>query len=334
MLFCRVNFGKLYFSFFFAFMNTASYQRFRLHTSDGKEAFISRIQALFTNILHIGVWAIVVICLTPRCCFGQSQESHSATQNTNHEFSISLSLLPASKMSRDVWFQAIDQAPTNTLRDTMQRTFRSRPVEGEFGITLRYAVRLEQGWTLGIAASPYFGSFASEDDKKDRMYGIQFDAALGYRFALLQSSNGSYLLALEPSCKIAYTIGGYSLGTFAGVKKEWLQFGDTKFYDPETAFHLIDNNLGVVPSFKVLLHLGSGVAICAEAGWMLNLSRRTEYNIAGYIEDKQTVRWQALPLSTDTLIFTADSERISQRTLENFSRFTGINTSIGLVFTL
>ncbi len=266
----------------------------------------------------------------------QPLEKNSTQQGIltlQHEFTIAVGTLPAWKAERNVEFRAIDAAPT-ALRDTLNSAFRSRAAFGELGFTLRYGMVIDEKVSLSLAASPYFGSFASEQEKKDRVYGVQFDFTAGYRFTFVQSQSASWLFAVEPSCRLAYTIGGYSLGYFSGVKKEWLQFGETKFYDAETAFHLIDNNLGIAPCVKALWNPGGGVMVVADVSWMLNLSRQTVFNIAGVGADKQTVEWLQKPLENESIRYEVDGRLVRQESINEMFGFTRLSASIGLVFRL
>ena len=271
--------------------------------------------------------------------FAQSQQSSGSSSSSEaipfvqHELTIAVGVLPAWKAERNVQFRAIDEAPL-AVRDTLNDNFRSRAAFGELGFTVRYGVVIAEKFSLSLAASPYLSSFASEPEKKDKIYGAQVDFTAGYRFTFGQSSSGLWLFALEPSCRVAYTIGGYSMGYFAGVKKEWLQFGGTRFYDAETAFHLIDNNLGIAPALKASWNLGSSVLAVVDLAWMVNLSRQTQFNIAGFGEDKRSVEWVQKPLTNENIRFLLDGSPVLQTSIHEMFSFSRLTVSVGLAFRL
>jgi hypothetical protein len=300
----------------------------------------TRLAPTWLNFLiRRGIQSGVIWCFCSTMLTAQIQPSleKSSTQrgvlNLQHEFTIAVGTLPAWKAERNVEFRAIDAAPT-ALRDTLNSAFRSRATFGELGFTLRYGIVIDEKMSFSLAASPYLGSFASEQEKKDRVYGVQFDFTAGYRFTFVQSQSTPWLFAVEPSCRLAYTIGGYSLGYFSGVKKEWLQFGETKFYDAETAFHLIDNNLGIAPCVKAIWNLGGGLMVVADVSWMLNLSRQTVFNIAGVGADKQTVEWLQKPLANESIRYLVDGNFVQQVNIPDVFGFTRLSASIGLIFRL
>lgn len=290
-------------------------------------------------LIRCGVQGGVVFCFSFSMLVAQTEppsvksSTKPAFSHVQHELTIAVGTLPAWKAERNVEFRAIDAAPP-ALRDTLNSAFRSRAAFGELGFTLRYGMVLDETVSLSLAASPYFGSFASEQEKKDRVYGVQFDFTAGYRILFGQSQSASWLFALEPSCRLAYTLGGYSLGYFSGVKKEWLQFGETKFYDAETAFHLIDNNVGIAPCVKALWNPGGGVMVVADVSWMLNLSRQTVFNIAGFGSDKQTVQWLQKPLANESIRYLVDGNSVQQVNIHDVFGFTRLSASIGVAFRL
>ena len=265
--------------------------------------------------------------------YGFSQALPQVLPSVQHELTITIGFLPAWKIERGIQFRAIDEAPPS-LRDTLNSDFLARAAFGELGFTLRYGIVIADKFSVSLAASPYFGSFASEREKKDRIYGAQLDFTAGYRLTFGRSLSESVLLVLEPSCRVAYTFGGYSLGYFAGAKKEWLQFGDTKFYDTETAFHLIDNNLGIAPALKASWDMGFGIMAIVDLAWMVNLSRQTVFNIAGLGKDKQSVEWLQKPLTNDTIRFLMDGKPVQQSSIHDMFGFTRLTVSIGLAFRL
>lgn len=296
-------------------------------------------QIWLKSLIRCGMQWGIVLCFCSSMLIAQTEppsvksSTKPAFSDVQHELTIAVATLPAWKAERNVQFRAIDAA-SPALRDTLNSTFRSRTTFGELGFTLRYGMVIDEKVSLSLAASPYFGSFASEQEKKDRVYGVQFDFTAGYRILFGQSQSALWLFAVEPSCRLAYTIGGYSLGYFSGVKKEWLQFGETKFYDAETAFHLIDNNMGIAPCVKALWNPGGGVMVVADVSWMLNFSRQTVFNIAGFGADKQTVQWLQKPLENESIRYDVDGKSVRQESINEIFGFTRLSASIGVAFRL
>ncbi len=172
-------------------------------------------------------------------------------------------------------------------------------------------VRAELRWpvfTVGLDAALAFTSFASEAGKLGRTYGATVSLPLGFRVR-----RGPVELVALAGPSVVF--GGYGFGSFARQQNQPIDFGAVRFFDDETALHLLDTSVGVMAGLEVRVPLSRAVALFFQVTGVSVLASSRAFNLAGYVDEAQSkVEWSQRPLSDPALSVRFDGQRFDRAT--------------------
>jgi hypothetical protein len=159
------------------------------------------------------------------------------------------------------------------------------------GIALRADLRWKR-FTVGLTADAYLRSFAGEAGKQGHLYGAALAMPLGVRFPL---SRGALTTFAAPTVMF----GGFGFGSFGRIDNKPIDFGGVRFFDDETAVHLLEKEFAVAAGLDVEIPVTEAVSLFATVGGSLTMFRSRRYNIAGFTDEAQSdVTWFRQPLSS------------------------------------
>jgi hypothetical protein len=193
------------------------------------------------------------------------------------------------------------------------------------GFELRGDVRWKR-LVVGLTADAYLSSFANEANRKGRLYGALISLPVGLRFCF------SYV-SIEAFGAPFIALGGFGLGTFGRIANAPIEFGQVRFYDDETALHMVEASGGLSAGINLLIAVTASLSVFVTASGLLTLFRNRSYNIAGYSDEAQSeVKWVSQPLSSSAV-----RARLNGSPLLNSSPgldLNGLRMVIGLQFQL
>lgn len=190
------------------------------------------------------------------------------------------------------------------------------------GMTLVFDVRWRQ-LVVGLQADLSFVSFADENGKRGKLYGANVLLPLGLR---------QRLGPLELAAFVAPTIvfGGAGIGSFARQAGAPIQFVDVRFFDDETALHLLETTFAVTAGLDVRLELRRGLSAFVSVSGVQPLVTDRAWNIAGYADEAQSqVQWHRRAFTDPAIDVRFDGERLADA--PGVLGFDGPRVSAGLV---
>jgi hypothetical protein len=174
------------------------------------------------------------------------------------------------------------------------------------GLTLRVDVRWKH-LTVGLDAAIAFASFANEAGKTGRTYGATLTLPLG-----LRQTVGPFDVSAFAGPSLVF--GGYGFGTLARKDGAPITFGETRFFDDETALHLLDTSFGLTAGLDVRVPLTPMVSLFAQVSGLTVLWSSRAFNLAGYADEAQSrVEWSRRSLDDPALAVRFDGRRFDAR---------------------
>ncbi len=206
----------------------------------------------------------------------------SAAQSPSFSLALGAGLLPATSTVRQV-----DAAVTDDGGRSWAWAFQSPAPAPAGGLTL--CASLHWGvWIFGLDVDVYGISFASEVGKRGRLYGALLSTPFG-----LRSTFGP--LELTGFVAPTLVLGGFGFGTFAQQGAP-IDFG-TRFFDDETALHLLETSFGLAAGVEARVPLGAGLELFVAVSGLRVLATQRALNIAGFADEAQSkVEWVRRPL--------------------------------------
>lgn len=172
------------------------------------------------------------------------------------------------------------------------------------GVSLLFDVRWRQ-LVVGLQADLALTSFANEAGKRGRLYGANVSLPVGLRHQLGP---------LEVTAFVAPTLvfGGAGIGTVARQAGAPIQFGDVRFFDDETALHLLETTFAVTAGLDVRLELRRGLAAFVSVSGVQPVVTDRAWNIAGYTDEAQSqVQWHRRALTDAAIDVRFDGKRLA-----------------------
>ncbi|MDX2009131.1 MAG: hypothetical protein SFW67_03015 [Myxococcaceae bacterium] len=190
---------------------------------------------------------------------------------------------------------------------------------------LSLGLRLRFGsFTAALEAALAFASFANESGKTGQLYGATLALPLGVHRHL-----GPFEVTAFVGPLVVF--GGFGLGTLSRREDRPIDFGSVRYFDDETALHLVDTSVGLVAGGEVRVPLRGALSAFVQVGGQLAWWTARSFNLAGYTDEAQSrVEWSPRPLNDSAI-----SSRLGGRSLDDVQAlsFSGPRLSAGLAFT-
>ena len=190
---------------------------------------------------------------------------------------------------------------------------------------LALGLRLRFGsFTAALEASLAFASFANEAGKTGQLYGATVALPLGLRRTLGP-------LEVTAFAGPALVFGGFGLGTLSRREGRPIDFGSVRFFDDETALHLVDTSVGLVAGAEVRVPLRGALSAFVQVGGQVTVWATRSFNLAGFVDEAQSrVEWSLRPLSDSAITASLGGRSLGDPQALSFS---GPRVSAGLALT-
>ncbi len=191
---------------------------------------------------------------------------------------------------------------------------------------LDLGLRFTSGFlTASLQGTVAFVSFGNEKNKTGSLYGATLALPLGVR-----TTKGSFELSAFAGPAIVF--GGFGLGTLARQNGAPIDFGSVRFFDDETAVHMVDISFAGLLGLETSMQLGKSLSAFVQLSEQFVLSSSRSFNLAGYTDEAQsTVEWSARSLDDPAIMATVDGQSLGDRTKLSFS---GLRLVLGLTYHL
>lgn len=190
---------------------------------------------------------------------------------------------------------------------------------------LALGLRLRFGsFIAALEASLAFASFANEAGKTGQLYGATVALPLGVR-----TLAGPFELTAFAGPVLVF--GGFGLGTLARRDGQPIDFGTVRFFDDETALHLVDTSVGLVAGAEVRVPLRGALSAVVQLGGQVTWWTTRSFNLAGFVDEAQSrVEWSQRPLTDAAITASLGGRSLGDAQALSFS---GPRVSAGLAFT-
>ncbi|WP_396213071.1 hypothetical protein [Gemmatimonas sp.] len=244
------------------------------------------------------------------------------------QVTIAHSLLPIQRQGAQVAFRYID-GPANAAYpvDTISSTYRLSQRAFAQAITLGVQYAVTDHLRTSFSVRPYLNSFRSNTAKNAQVYGVQFDLGADYTLRLADG------VGLAVGSAVSRVIGGYGITSGGPRNKDYLMVDQTKLYDQDIGFHVVDQAWAVSPRVGLQVRAKPNIVLFANTGFQLAFARNSRINIAGTVKDGD-VKWTRRNFSDPDLSLRIDDKRVENGMSKQLPYgFSGMQLDLGAAFT-
>lgn len=245
------------------------------------------------------------------------------------QVTIAHSLLPIQRQAAQVEFRFVDGTANGAYPvDTISSNYRLSQRAFAQAITLGVQYAVTDHVRTSFSVRPYLNSFLSNRAKNGKVYGVQFDLGADY---MLRLSDG---VGLAVGSAVSRVIGGYGITSGGPRNKDYLMVDQTKLYDLDIGFHVVDQAWAVAPRIGLHVRAKHNIVLFANTGFQLAFARNSRINIAGAAKDGD-VKWTGRKFSDPDLVLRVDDQRVENGMSNQLPyRFSGMQLDLGAAFTL
>ncbi|MCZ8205815.1 hypothetical protein [Gemmatimonas sp.] len=244
------------------------------------------------------------------------------------QITVAHSLLPIQREAAQVVFRYVDGMANGAYPvDTISSNYRLSQRAFAQAITLGVQYAVTDHVRTSFSVRPYLNSFLSNRAKNGQVYGVQFDVGADY---MLRFSDG---VGLAVGSAVSRVIGGYGITSGGPRNKDYLMVDQTKLYDQDIGFHVVDQAWAVAPRIGLHVRAKHNSVLFANTGVQLAFARTSRINIAGTVKEGDE-KWTSRTFSDPDLLLRVDDQRVEDGMSNQLPyRFSGMQLDLGAAFT-